>query len=299
MAPLSPPLSAPLSAPPFAASALAAFEPDVCEGGANDWSPIASSGAMSAFSGIVAGFVFAGLVTVIGVKNPPAGDGHASRGLRLLLPCFFGLAVVSYLYAVTAGELVCARAHTEALLAGAALGADAIVVVVALAWLLLAYQRDRHREVRFFRELVHFAAQFSAFMLTGSSVAFADLVLGPRASPWFEAAAWASGGALMVAILLGWRGPPPSPPPPWAPDHWRYEIHYDRRVSVCAWTVLSLSGLLALGSGIASSVPYDAWGRPAPWVVYALAEAALLAAGTILVTAVRAVPRPRGGPGPG
>src|SRR6202008_3013566 len=69
---------------------LAAFKPDTCSSGAGgiDWSSIGSASAMSAFCGIMAGFVFAGIVVVIGERNPTQGDGHASRALRLMLPCF-------------------------------------------------------------------------------------------------------------------------------------------------------------------------------------------------------------------
>jgi hypothetical protein len=124
-----------------------------------DWNSIASAGAMSAFCGIMAGFVLAGLVTVIGQKNPEGGDGHASRGLKLFLPCFIGLATASYLYALTSGELVCTRAITEQLFSEAILAADALIVIVALAWLLPAYDRNKHGEVRFFHGLIQFAAQ--------------------------------------------------------------------------------------------------------------------------------------------
>ncbi|MFF6983565.1 hypothetical protein ACFZAV_39195 [Streptomyces sp. NPDC008343] len=74
------------------------FTPDSCASGTDgiDWSSIASAQAMSAYCGIMAGFVFAGLVTVIGQKNPAGGDGHASRGLKLFLPRFIGLATASY-----------------------------------------------------------------------------------------------------------------------------------------------------------------------------------------------------------
>lgn len=51
------------------------FIPATCIQGTDgiDWNSIASAGAMSAFCGIMAGFVLAGLVTVIGQKNPESG----------------------------------------------------------------------------------------------------------------------------------------------------------------------------------------------------------------------------------
>ncbi|KPI05641.1 hypothetical protein OV450_3959 [Actinobacteria bacterium OV450] len=279
---------------PYALAAPPPFVPDNCQNGPGDWSAVGSASAMSAFCGIFAGFVFAGVVVVIGEKNPPGGDGHASRGLRLLLPCFFGLAAASYLYALASGELVCLRATTEQLFSGAILAADAVVVIAGLAWLLPAYQRNRHGEVHFFRGLVQFAAQFSVLMLIVSSIGFDNAVLRRHASPWSDAASWVSGAALMLLVLLCWwrPAPPPPPPPPFAQDHWRDETTLNRRVSACAWTTLLLSGLLAVASGIAVGIPYEAWTDMPHWLVYALGEAGLLIPGAVVVAAVRSLPRP-------
>lgn len=174
-----------------------------------DWSPIASAGAMSAFCGIFAGFVFAGIVVVIGERNPPAGDGHASRGLRLMLPCFFGLAAASYLYALATGELVCRRATTGQLFSGAILAADAVVVIAALAWLLPAYERNRHGEIPYFRGLVQFSAQFSMLMLIVSANGFNNSVLDRQASSWADGTVWVSGAVIMLAIFYCWRAEVP------------------------------------------------------------------------------------------
>lgn len=268
------------------------FTPDLCQSGPSDWSPIASASAMSSFCGIFAGFVFAGIIVVIGEKNPSGGDGHASRGLRLLLPCFFGLAVASYLYAVATGELVCLRAMTEQLFSGAILAADAVVVIVALAWLLPAYERNKHGEVPFFRGLVQFAAQFSTLMLTVASLGFNNSVLRRQASAWSDAAVWVSGAGLMLAVFLcWWRPPPDNASPPLAPDYWRDEVLLNDRVSVSTWTALALSGLLAVVSGIAVGIPHENWRAMSPWLVYTLGEAALLVPGAVMVTAMRALPR--------
>ncbi len=274
---------------PYAGTAP--FTPDTCQGGPADWSAIASASAMSAFCGIFAGFVFAGVVVVIGEKNPPGGDGHASRGLRLLLPCFFGLAAASYLYALASGELVCLRATTEQLFSGAILAADAVVVIAGLAWLLPAYQRNRHGEVHFFRGLVQFAAQFSMLMLIVSSIGFDNSVLRRQASAWSDRALWAIGAALMLTVFLSWWRHLPSARPPFTPEHWRDEVLLNRRASTCAWTTLLLSGLLAVASGIAVGIPYELWLDMPHWLVYALGEAGLLIPGAVIVTAVRSLPR--------
>ncbi|MFF6983564.1 hypothetical protein ACFZAV_39190 [Streptomyces sp. NPDC008343] len=56
---------------------------------------------------------------------------------------------------------MCIRAITEQLFSGAILATDALIAIVALTWLLPAYDRNKHGEVRFFRGLIQVAAQFS------------------------------------------------------------------------------------------------------------------------------------------
>ena len=276
---------------------LTAFTPDTCSSGAGgiDWSAIASAGAMSAFCGIMAGFVLAGIIVVIGEKSPPGGDGHASRALRLLLPCFIGLASASYLYALTSGELVCNRAITEQLFSGAILAGDAVVVVVALAWLLPAYGRNNNDTVSFFRGLIQFAAQFATLMVIVSAFGFNNSLLHQHAAGWSNALVWSSGGLTSVVVLFLWWKPlpaAPSPlPSPQAAAQWRDEVLLNRRVRVASWTTLCVGGLLAVASGVAVGVSYEHWTSLPPWLVYTLSEASLVLPGAMIASAVWAVPR--------
>ncbi|WP_405526413.1 hypothetical protein OG592_02660 [Streptomyces avidinii] len=282
------------------------FTPDTCDSGTGgiDWSSIASAESMSSFCGIMAGFVFAGLITVIGQKNPTGRDGHASRVLKLLLPCFIGLATASYLYALISGELLCTRAITEQLFAGAILAADALVVIAALAWLLPTYDRNKHGEVRFFRGLAQFAAQFSMLMLIVASDGFINSVLHRRAAGWATALVWASGVLLMAAVFFLWRKPLPAAPAPpdpselpegvteagW-PAHWRDEVLLNRRVGVASRTAVAVGGLLAVAGGCVVGITYNHWSPMSPWLAYTLTEAALVLPGLVIVTAVWALPR--------
>ncbi|MGA5606161.1 hypothetical protein ACPCUF_34985 [Streptomyces griseoincarnatus] len=257
---------------------------------------------MSAFCGIMAGFVFAGLVTVIGQKSAAGGDGHASRGLKLFLPCFIGLAMASYLYALTSGELVCTRAITEQLFSGAILAADALIVIVALAWLLPAYDRNKHGEVRFFRGLIQVAAQFAMLMVTVSADAFNNSVLRQPVADWATALVYGGGGVFMVAILFFWWKPLPSAPPPpvplptgvtaaeW-PGHWRDEIHLNRRVQVAARAAVAVGGLLAVAGGCVVGIAWNHWASMPTWLVYTLAGVTLVLPGLVITTAVRSAPR--------
>ncbi|MFK0287984.1 hypothetical protein ACIQVL_47010 [Streptomyces sp. NPDC090499] len=276
---------------------LAAFKPDTCSSGAGgiDWSSIGSASAMSAFCGIMAGFVFAGIVVVIGERNPTQGDGHASRALRLMLPCFVGLATASYLYALTSGELVCTRGITEQLFSGAILAGDAVVVIVALAWLLPAYGRNTHGTVGFFRGLIQFAAQFSTLMVTVSASGFTNSILRHNAAGWADALIWGSGALACTAVFYFWRKPLPTAPSTLptgqTATQWRDEVLLNRRVHIASWTTLYIGGILAVASGIAVGIPYTHWAALPAWLVYTLGEASLLLPGSIIVAAVWAVPR--------
>ncbi|MFD5129528.1 hypothetical protein [Streptomyces olindensis] len=280
------------------------FTPDTCDRGTGgiDWSAIASAESMSSFCGIMAGFVFAGLVTVIGQKSASGGDGHASRGLKLLLPCFVGLAMASYLYALTSGELVCTRAVTEQLFSGAILAAHALVVIVGLAWLLPAYDRNKNGEVRFFRGLIQFAAQFSMLMLMVSSDAYYNSMLHHRVAGWATVLVYGSGATLMAASLLLWRKRLPSTPTPPAPlpsgvtaagwpAYWRDEIILNRRVGIASRAAVTVGGLLAVAGGCVVGIGYDRWTSMSPWLVYTLGEISLVLPGLVIVTAVWSAPR--------
>lgn len=265
------------------------FVPDTCTKGPGDWNPIGSAEALSAFCGIFAGFVFSGVVMVIGQKNPAGGDGHASRGLRLLLPSFFGLAVAAYLYALTSGELVCNRALVEQLFAGAILGAAAPVVITALAWLLLAYERNAHGEVRFFRGLILVAAIFATAMLAVSSVGFHNAWTERTAVWWADWMIWGTLAVSVAALCYFWRKPVP-PTPSGAAANWSYEQHLNKRVNICAWLTLLVSSILAATSAIFVGIPHDQLELPV-WLVYAMSEAALVVPASIVVSAMSAVPR--------
>ncbi|MER5432344.1 hypothetical protein [Streptomyces sp. NPDC002588] len=276
---------------------LAAFKPDTCSTGAGgiDWNAVGSAGSMSAFCGIMAGFVLSGIVVIIGERNPSGGDGHASRGLRLLLPCFVGLATASYLYALTSGELVCNRAITEQLFSGAILAGDAVVVIVALAWLLPAYGRDTPDTVSFFRGLIQFAAQFSTLMLIVSANGFTNSVLHHRAAGWSDALVWTSGVLVSGAVFHFWWQPPPAAPSirpaGQTEEQWRDDVHLNRRVRIASWTTLLVGGALAIASGVAVGIPSGHWTAMSPALVYGLGESSLLLPGSIIITAVWAVPR--------
>jgi hypothetical protein len=118
------------------------------------WSPIAAAGPLSALPGVLAGFVFAGVVVVLSTTpnsrpSSPHGENeiHRSYALQFLTAAFIVFALDSYFSAITAGELACNRAGAQTLLTGGMLGTGAIMTVVGLGWLILAYANNT-QEIR-------------------------------------------------------------------------------------------------------------------------------------------------------
>ena len=61
--------------------------PDVCTHG-HDWSPIAAASNQSVIAGVLAGFLFAGIVVVLSQRTSRHQD--STRALKLMLTAFLG-----------------------------------------------------------------------------------------------------------------------------------------------------------------------------------------------------------------
>ena len=147
--------------------------PDVCTRG-HDWSPIAAAPSQSLIAGVIAGFLFAGIVVVLSQRTRRHQD--STRALKRMLTAFLGLVVTSYLYAALAGEETCPRAETEGVLNGGVLGTCGIVLIASLTWLVAAYHRDV-KILDFLRGLVYFASLFVVLLLCVSSTGYIDAEL--------------------------------------------------------------------------------------------------------------------------
>src|SRR5258708_9884446 len=182
--------------------------PDFCST-QHDWSPISAASSQSAIAAVLAGFVFLGIIAVVTVKAPKRDD--AGRALRLLLTAFLGLAVTAYLFADLAGEQTCPRAETNEALTGGMLGTFAIVMMVSLTWLLLAYDQDDAEVFKYFRSLICVASVCVVLLLTTNSEGYLSAVLQHRNHTVFNSLIYSTGAVsvviLGVVILLGskWR----------------------------------------------------------------------------------------------
>ena len=128
------------------------------------WDLLSAAPSYSAFAGILGGFLFLGIVTLMterassdsthsrrktGVEKRKGGNSiHArpdkktvdrSRSLMLFLPAFLSILISSFIFGLVSGEQVCARGYVEGIFASSLLGVGALVVFSGIGWMLDAY----------------------------------------------------------------------------------------------------------------------------------------------------------------
>ncbi|SEP02956.1 hypothetical protein SAMN05216267_107410 [Actinacidiphila rubida] len=257
-----------------------------------DWNPIVAAQSTSTFAGLFTGFVFASIIVILTNRekiDSHNGGAEAGMALQLLLSAFFGLAIVAYLDGVVRGEQVCRRAQTESVINGAALAVSAVIVMVALSWVVLAFDRHHDGVLTFFRRVVVFASLFVILMLVVSSNGFLDGTL-PGSHAHSNKAMYAVGIAGMVIALVHAR---------WRRLYARSAKgaqgasedikRITRRVKIAAWGSLTLCGSAAAASSWAAGRSLSHWESMPKAVAYPAAWLALVFPIGVIVLAVRAL----------
>lgn len=128
------------------------------------WDLLGAAPAYSAFAGILSGFLFLGIVTLLtersnsysadnegqagietageraSARSQPAKKAvNRSRALMLFLPAFLNLVGSSFTFGLVSGEQVCARGSVEGIFASSLLGVGALGVFNGISWMLDAY----------------------------------------------------------------------------------------------------------------------------------------------------------------
>ena len=280
--------------------------PESCFG-SSTWSATTAGSGQSVLSGVLAGFVFAGIVAVLGVRAKDPGR-EAARALKLMFCAFIGLAVAAYLLADQAADTNCLRASAEEILAGGILGTFAIIMIVSLSWLIAAYDMHTYGVLRFLRHLLYVASAFVVLLLCTSSYSFlqGDVHGGPSLAVviWIYAAGGLLYGLghpvnLRIARFLlantrhvrrsvnGRQG--------LAADRHRTEHSI---VDVCAWVALGYLTLAAIGDALVLSTNDSAWEPPSVAAMYAVAWSSLVVPIAVLILAMYALaPEPLSSPG--
>jgi ppGpp synthetase/RelA/SpoT-type nucleotidyltranferase len=243
--------------------------------------------------------VFGGIVVLLSVRAA-AHRKEAAQALKLLFCAFFGLVVVAYLFADQAADKNCLRADSEETLSGGILGTFAIIMIVALTWLVAAYGLQAHGVLRFLRHLIYFAAAFVALLLSTSSNSYlqSEVPHGPRA--WVAVLIYLTGGlgwlislpvGSRAAVLLTAKAARRS-------GSFRrmaalvaersFRVKHDP-VDRCVWVTLGYLAGAAIADALVLSVPDSDWTQPRVGVAYPLAWLSLVISLCVLFLAIRAL----------
>jgi hypothetical protein len=263
---------------------------DTCAG--FDWNPIAGAGATSAFAAVLAGFIFACIVFVLGDRR----RDH-SLTLVLFLASFFALACASYADAVLAGEVACLRGWTAMMFSSGLLAVGAGAVFCGLAWLFWDYGSDRLSEER--RRLIRWfvatcsycVVPFALLMMAVTGWGYLlDVATVTPVPTWLRLAVWgqlAVSLAAVVAVGLGWRPRVFSKP--------------DTAAAPAAFTALAATVVNLVTLPLVTGRPAAAWAAPPLWLVAVATLIPLITSAAALLVVLCAVPAPahgRAGPRP-
>lgn len=176
----------------------------------NGWSVITSASTNSQLAGVLAGFVFTGVIILIG--RPGNKNTHT---LGLFSATFVILAFDSYMFSLIAGgdtDPLCVRVWSEAMPASGMLAIGGVALLGGIAWLLDDSQIDTNtgdgafdqqlREVNLSRlsRAMFYGVMFAVtLLLTATTVSYLDVALGRRIPDWL---AW--GAALLFTLSVGY-----------------------------------------------------------------------------------------------
>jgi hypothetical protein len=262
-----------------------------------DWSPITAAASQSNISVILAGFVFAAMIVVLSVRAHSL-QREAAQALKLLFTAFFGLLVNSYLLGDITGEQTCPRAETTEALTGGSLGTFAVITIVSLTWLVIAYQRHENDVLKILHGLVYVGSTFVVLLLTTSAITYLNVDLYGRSPIAVNILLYLTGG-LAITIAAAWI---------WlrrrrmnsyiAKNNPNISITTNRAVNNCVWAALSYLAVSSVATGVEAALPPHMWDPPAPWAVYLATGGSLVLPLIVLGFALGALARTKPMTGP-
>ncbi len=148
----------------------------------NGWSVISAASTNSQLAGVLAGFLFAGILILFGRPGP-----KNTQTLSLFASTFVLLTFDSYLYSLVAGgsvDQICIRVWTEAMAASGMLAVGGVALIEGIAW-LLSHHADGVNDGEVDRQRTIDLERLSRFMLFGVMSAVM-LLLGAFALDYLE-----------------------------------------------------------------------------------------------------------------
>jgi hypothetical protein len=183
------------------------------------WNMLDAAPAYSAFAGILGGFLFLGIVTLMTERRYPDSSNQASvdtgngaraqadkkmvnrsRTLMLFLPAFLSLVVSSFLFGEVSGEQVCARGYVGGIFASSLLAVGALGVFSGIGWMLDAYG-ESDEDLRLTSAIFTYISYFIVIVsLLASSVDFIKDTFDNKPPAYALGPVIAYGPLLMISV---------------------------------------------------------------------------------------------------
>lgn len=244
-----------------------------------DWNPIQVGQPHSQLAAVIAGFLFAGIVFLLGRRRPSA---HDSYPYVLMLPSFFVLLLDSFFFSAISGEQSCNRAWTETMIAAGLLGTGSLGVFAGLSWVIYNSRRGEREPLRIVLVISRVIAIIILTHLQVTTVFYLRDIYSPNQPPgWLAIATWLiTGGVvglLICASLLRRRRQAGS-----------------TAVHAAAYCSLFYGVVCSVAFAILGGRPKAEWEPTPTWITVTAVLIALTTAGVATTAQVAALPSANG-----
>lgn len=261
------------------------------------WNVVAAAAANSQLAGVLAGFVFTGIVFLFqgsGLRNVQA--------ITLLSSAFVVLAFDSYLYGVVVGgesDTTCVRVWSESMPAGGMLSVGGAAVVTGLCRLAATYadQDDERSNAQFERAALHLH-RLSRLLVYGVTVAVALLLVSATSGFLAEAfkghpPTWLSVSIYAVPVAVGTAvGVLEAHQKRRRQRRAGVELPFSMSLSIVSFAMVAYAILGSTLAGVLTVLPDSQWGLPlSPWLLALGLLFGLVLPGALLVMLTLAGPR--------
>lgn len=168
----------------------------------NGWSMVSSAPTNSQLAGVLAGFVFTGIIILLGRPGP-----RNTQTLALFCATFVALAFDSYLFSMVSGGdtgLFCTRVWSQGMAASGLLAVGGVALIGGIAWLLNDHLDDTHSASRSAADNLRVGRvdldRLSRFMLYGVACAV-TLILAATTSDYLSVVSNSKLGQLVWLTL--------------------------------------------------------------------------------------------------
>lgn len=256
---------------------------------------ISSAPTNSQFAGLLAGFVFTGILILFGRPGP-----KNTQALGLFCATFAVLGFDSYLFSLVSGgntDRLCARVWSQAMPASGMLGVGAVALLDGIAWLLanhaiISTSEGENQNTgitnsnvnlgRLSRFMVYGVTIAVALLLAATSLDYLETIFGARGSAWMTlpVLSFPFAMAIVTVIAAEYRDRRTGPSPSMSPEV---------VTTIASYCLLGYAVAGPVFAGILTHLPESSWSSPpAAIAVFSLVSSMIIPGGLLLLLTLSA-----------